>query len=316
MASKNLNCTCRLDFISVTNVFDSLEECDLAISGVVAFVPDGDRWAYLDKMSSRFKSVSGLMGWLRQVDSIYHLRLEMPGQFCKLVDQLPLCQYLESNRFRVTRLDIALDDYERRVSFEQVKAAGDGRNYRLVESFKSIESAVKRGADIVGTCYFGSSDKIVRFYNAQALHDIDADRWEMQLRNDISRSAFDQFLAEPESLASMLLGEIDFGTTGHHYDDFHRFDWWQSLIEDSGTVWRIPRTPYYPDLSRTIDWLNTSVAPTLAVLKQGLGERFDVFLSELCSGGYYRLKPYHHAWIGSLQDFEIDPIRLLKESNK
>jgi DNA relaxase NicK len=227
-----------------------------------------------------------------------------------------LCQYLESNGFRCTRLDIALDDYKRRVEFETVKAAGDSGHYRLVKSFKSIQSKICSEAGSVGTCYFGSSDKILRFYNAEFVHGIKADRWELQLRADIAQSAFDVYLSQVENLASMLVAEVDFGIFGKYYRDFVRFDWWESLIQDAGSVYSIPRSSYEPDLSRTILWLDTAVAPTLAVLRSGLGSQFNVFLNQLCNGGDNRLKPYHKKWIETIYESQIDVLKVLQECSK
>lgn len=316
MTVKNPSCMSRLDFISVTNIFESLDDCEEAITGVAVFVRDGDGWGYLQDRSTRFKSVAGLMGWIKKTDDWYHLRLELPGEFCKCVDQLSLCQYLDSKQFRCTRLDIALDDYKRRVDFNTVKAAGDSGSYMLVEYFKSIQSSILCGADPVGTCYFGNSDKILRFYNAQAVHGIEADRWELQLRSDIAQSAFDIYLDDSSYLPSLVVGAVDFGIRGSHYDKFTRFPWWESLIEDAGFPYPIPRTSYEPDLSRTIDWLNTAVAPSLLVLRNGLGSQFDTFLNQLCSRATSRLKPYQHEWIKTIQKSEIDVLKILQECSK
>lgn len=323
MFAKN-RCTYRLDYISATNVFNQLDECEAVLTAISAFVPNGERWAYLNpgRANKRLKSVSGLVGWLRlQPDGLCHLRIELPGQFCKSVEQIPLCQYLESNRFRITRLDVCLDDYVRRVNFETVKAAGDCGYYRLVSSFKSIQSAVMVGIDarenresLVGTCYFGNSDKILRFYNAEAVHGIEADRWELQLRNELAQSAFNVYLEDPTCLPTFVTGSVDFGTLGNHYDNFRRFQWWQSLIDEVGNAVPVPRTPYHPDLTRSIDWLARSVAPTLAVLRFGLGDcNFETLLSHICYQGFSRLKPYHRQWIEAIKESEIDVIKLVKD---
>lgn len=271
---------------------------------------------YLQSTSTRFKSVAGLIGWLKKTDGWYYLRLELPGEFCQLVEQQTLCQYLDFHQFRCTRLDIALDDYKRRVDFNTVKAAGDSGSYRLVEYFKSIQSSILCGAEPVGTCYFGNSDKITRFYNAEAVHGIEADRWELQLRADIAQSAFDIYLSDPDCLSSLVVGAVDFGIRGDYYRNFTRFPWWESLIEDAGFPYSIPRTSYEPDLSRTIDWLNTAVAPTVLILRDGLGSQFDIFLNQLCSRATGRLRPYQHEWIKTIQKSEIDVLKILQECSK
>lgn len=222
-------------------------------------------------------------------------------------------QQLEQQQFRCTRLDIALDDYKRRVDFKTVKEVGDAGYYRLVKFYKAIESSILPGADPVGTVYYGNSDKILRFYNAEAVHGIEADRWELQTRADVAQSAFNVYLNEPECLPTLVVGAVDFGVKGKHYYEFDRFHWWQSLIDDAGFARSIPRIPYEPDLSNTIDWLDTAVAPTLALLREGLGSRFDPLMIELCKGGYRRLKPYQHEWIQTIKKSEIDVFTILAE---
>jgi hypothetical protein len=306
----------RLDFISCTREFDTLDDIRTAIGWILSYANgDGvDRWEYLDdngRQSLRvLRSVSGLLGWQKVVKSEdgirYHLRLELPGQFCKVAYLIPLCHYLHRERFRITRLDICLDDYLRRVEFPLVKSAGDLGHYRLVESFKSIESAALIGDYLVGTCYFGKYDKVLRFYDAEFMHGIEADRWELQLRNDHARSAMALYLADPSCLAPIVVGSIDFGIPVDYYRQFRRFPWWQSLIDDASHAVSVSPGRYEPDLKRAIKWLSTSVAPTLAVLRDGLGSQFETLMIELCNDGSDRLKPYHREWIESIRLSQVD----------
>jgi Replication initiation factor len=314
MTPKNSSCQVRLDFISVTKYFDFRQECVEAIDKVLSFVPGGEGWAYDNDSRKTLKSVSGLLGQIKYVSGLYHLRLQLSGDFCKVAQQQSLCAYLEANDFNCTRLDICLDDYERRVKFETLKAIGEVGHYRLVQSFKVIQSTPTDGDSkaLVGTCYFGKSDKMYRFYNAQAVHGIDADRWELQLRNELAWATMAEYVNDPSCLSSFIVSEIDFGIGSEQYRDFVRFDWWQSLIDDVASARRIQREPYEPDLSRSIMWLDGAVAPTLAVLCNGLGSsKFEVLMNELCTRGNQRLKPYHRQFIQAIQQADLNVFDLL-----
>lgn len=296
----------RVDFLTFTCPLKTTAEFENFFEDVLKFSPEtARRWGFYGGSESRrfFRAVSGLVGSLRfdKKAGLYHFRGELSGAVCSVFDISALCAFLQERGVNFTRFDVALDDYCRRVSFDDVKSAGELRNYRLVNSYKVVESSVS-GSQLATTCYFGSSDRVVRFYNAEAVHDIVADRWELQLRNDLATSAVLAFLDDSDCLASLVVGSIDFGVRGTHYDRFTRFGWWQSLIDSVGGVTSTSADPYIPNLDRSIEWLDRSVSPLLAVLKQGMGDdRFFDLISDFADRADSRLKPYHHEFIAALR---------------
>jgi len=197
------------------------------------------------------------------------------------------------------------DDYTRRVSFSEVKRAGEEGNYKLVDSYKCIESSLTKGSPLVPTCYFGSSNKQLRFYDAETVHGLPADRWELQLRSDHARSVIDDYLKNSNQLGLFITGSVDFGE-GTRTENFKRFPWWESLIQDLGGAKRIELAVFNPCFEKSLAWLFSQVAPTLAVARQGYGQiKFMQLVEQVVSEGTKRLKPYHQAWITELKKEQV-----------
>ncbi len=302
------------DYFQGTCYLDHRSDVDECLDKICDFLPIGDSWSLVNKslfcgeqFTSSFRSIRGkLFGGLRHEVKHYKLLLQIPGTYwsqLEIENQIPLLELLKGYGFNMTRFDIALDDYARRVDFNTVKAAGEVGHYRLVNSYKCVESVIVRGSDLVPTCYFGSAHKMLRFYNAEVVHGREADRWELQLRGNHADSVISDFLENPDSLGRFLTGSVDFGyQKNSSWSSFQRFDWWESLRIDSQGSQKIILPPFKPCFERTERWLYDRVAPTLAVAFLGYGSQgFCSLIEDLILSGTSRLKPYHQQWIKELQ---------------
>lgn len=305
--------TVRFDYLQGTCFFPSSVELDQFLNQVADFLPLGDSWAFLgygfhsgETYNNSFKSVRGRFhGGIRPDSSGYKLLLHIPGSYFFQLDPnsfLPLCKFLTSSGFNFTRCDIALDDYSRRVSFDEVRRAGEDGNYKLVDSYKCIESKIVRDSDPVPTCYFGSSDKLLRFYNAELVHGIPADRWELQLRRSHAQSVISDYLEDQHCLGQFVTGAVDFGLVGDYWASFRRFDWWESIHSLVGGSLKATLPDFNPTFYKAEQWLFSQVSPTLAVAYSGYGsDRFSDLIVRLVEDGCKRLKPYHLKWIDELK---------------
>lgn len=289
----------RVDYVQGTITFSSLDLLVTFLDSASSFL--GVSWGWSSELT--FKSpVSGMYGRISYEDLIF-AQVFFPGHFCsQLQDQLFFVKFLIGSSFHVTRFDIALDDYSRRVSFDEVRRCGKNGLYALVETYKCVETGFKPIPETVPTCYFGIGDKMLRFYNAEVVHGILADRWELQLRNDWARVAVSDFLENPSRLASIVVSAVDFVEWDNvRRERSSRLDWWQSLIDDTEGEVRLSLPVYEPSLARMISWLNRQVAVSLAVLRAGLGrDAYHRYLDLLADRGESRFKDYHHAWVRDL----------------
>jgi Replication initiation factor len=278
-------------------------------------LPFGDRWSLTNssftcgqRFSVGFKSVGGLRGGYNLTPDGLDVLLQVQGSLLSSLgseDQYSLVLSLQDAGCRFTRCDIALDDYDRRVNSRYLRSLAFRGAYRLLDSFRIIESRITRGVPPVPTLYFGNSHKILRFYDAEFCHDIPADRWELQLRGTYPSLVIADYLANPNCLSSYVVGSIDFGhsPTGH-YRDFYRYSFWQSLIDEvaAGAPKKLKSSPLTPDIYRSMGWLSRQGGVILSTLHQGLQDSFSDWIDSVCRESSERMTSYHHQQAKFLQD--------------
>lgn len=312
--------TVALDYLRGTCYFKSSDLAETFLDRICEFLSISDRWsmcghsAFLgERYDQAFRSiVTKFSGGLRREKAGgYKLLLDLPGRFMSSVSSLPLVTFLVGNQFRFTRLDVALDDYDRRISFDDVRQAGESGNFLYLNYFEFLESSVHRGSPVVPTCYFGKSDKKIRFYNAEFVHDIKADRWELQLRGDWAKTVVSEYIDSPNCLGSLVVGFIDFGVSRLDYHCFDRFPWWESLRSDVD-LFSLPSLGVKDksSIEPMLDWLYSQVAPSLAVLYRGLPEDvFNSLIKDICDNGGDRFKSYHNDWVKHLKVHGLSEVK-------
>lgn len=327
--------SCRLDYIQGVFYVSSLPKLDywLFRLGLLLDCPDQYWWAEHglfsgESFSRAFYSCQGFRGGIRWDKSreAYKGILFISGDFLACLSdfkQFRLVKVLKRLRFQFTRVDIALDDWGRRINFDQVVSAGRLGLYRFCHSFDLRASKVSRSDQLVPTCYFGSdnSDKRLRFYDGEVVHSKPFDRWELQLRRSYASQVVSQFLVYGSSvLSSYVIGSIDFVDfipTSGLSRDYVRSNWWQAFLDAVAVEpLRVSCDASDPDLSQVLRWLKRQVAPTLAVLSEGLeSESFENYIRWLVADGQARIlnSDRHNALITRLQS--VDDSYLLNEVN-
>ena len=256
------------------------------------------------------KSPCGLLAIFKRSKDSLNCRLELQGSFfsgCKDV-YAPLHHFYKIKNANLTRLDLALDDYQSVITpLELYQICQDG-NFKFFQKYQLIESSL-RDSFSFSTLYFGSkskgSDKLLRIYQAQPLHDLDCIRWELQLRRSRAKVALDLILDSFDKdfeLASLIFGSVDFGTFGVNCtNSFKRFEWYQSLIDKLSAIPRKCTAPK-PDssLDTMIAWIRHSCSPSLGVLLRALGS--DRFVKFILDASITRMKPEHYSMINYIKE--------------
>lgn len=217
---------------------------------------------------------------------------------------------LDGWSFKPTRIDLALDDYTKSLTwqdFDNARRAGHAHGFkksRIVSSF----------GDVLGdgfTYYMGStgSDKLFRFYdkNVESHGETDAYRLEGQFRDDWCKSvwlcllAADTDLKFHEAIVNCVCDPIDF------YDDSTveniPLDWWASF-KKSVKAYGINLTSgrVVTSVEKSMEWFETSVETTLAVI-EGFCDRtttdFTEWLYKRIESGRSRLRSVHKNRIDS-----------------
>ena len=216
-----------------------------------------------------------------------------------------------------TRLDVALDDYEKSLNFEDILVAAEADNFALCHSAQFHKSK-KRGGDWGCSLIFGSSqsDKRVTFYDKSEESGglIDAYRLEVRFRNYKADKVFEQYVsyslenALSESsfyLAQVCVGSVDFldrSSGDKNLSRLPRLSWWQAFLNRVAEGVRVPSKRRQMSVERSINWIFHSVAPTLAVLRHVLGvSAYNDMLQEFQKSGEIRLSKYHWQLINIYQ---------------
>lgn len=189
--------------------------------------------------------------------------------------------------FDATRFDAAIDDYNKIVSFEQVKAAIAAGNVAGARKFTYMDS-FDLDAEAHGlTIYMGSpkSDKMTRMYDkfVQSNGEIDAIRWETQFRRYKANVAFHGWLeTDGENyISSLVMGAIDFvdrSSGDKNLDRLPRLHWWEEMIHFVGEGVKIPCKKVVASLQKSVKWIEHQVSQTLAIIQESHPEEFPLFL--------------------------------------
>jgi hypothetical protein len=214
---------------------------------------------------------------------------------------------------KCNRLDIALDDYARRITPIQLDELLTANPDYLChgKSFEGVYHFDRKTRQKVQTTYVGSrkSDCFHRVYDALPVHDKDAIRWELQAKRKPAHTIYQGFCTIQfdggdnchfDIASSLMLGQFVVGCVDFRYCDGDRLsrrtrlEFWQSFVDEVGASAR-PTPPSIRDcLQRTKAWLDNQVAPMLAVIEQIMGAgRFRQYVDSLCASGVSRHRTRH-----------------------
>lgn len=217
---------------------------------------------------------------------------------------------LEESDSRITRIDMALDDYQRTITFEQLHEVQDKDNYSGFSTC-GISASKKRGCARGNTYYFGSrnSGNFLRIYDkaVETNGEIDAIRLELESKQGRAEQVgkMIQTIGYNEQQLKQLFLDLITGcvnfierrTDTTNLDRMKRLDWWQQFLD---FVAAVPLKFSLPKPERTLDktrtWMNRQVCTSLAMIREVYGERqFQQFIRQLLSDGFHRFTTYHKA---------------------
>jgi hypothetical protein len=193
-----------------------------------------------------------------------------------------------------TKIDIALDDYARRVPIEEIERAYKAREvcgFRLGQRqnpkrWKGEHLLPIGDSFDLGRRGGNGSGRSLKIYDKtlESHGEIDAIRWELKLSGERAQTAFECLASSftDESLvrkmAGFLGGCVDFKTDPDetHLDRRPRLHWWESLLSILGSA-RLVVSRVVPPLQRTLLYLRQTYAKKLAlarVIVDGIGGDF------------------------------------------
>lgn len=306
---------------------DAFLEFIEGFTGQNLFREPGKPWVCGITFSNSATSVEGIrVGWNEpegDSDQLGHLIVSIPGAVLSRMEGRDVWRMLSGMTnvwgFAATRIDIALDDYSKSISPEQVILACKSRfGVGFVKS-NDVGNHENKGF----TVYMGSpsSDKRMVYYNKEVESEgkLSCYRWELRLKDDLAKSAVRDYTSiEPEAfealsakyLAGCVVGAIDFrdrsaAPSEKNLSRLPRLDWWQSLVDRVGAEIKHSRARVVKSLDKTLTWVHRQVAKSLYVVRQVLTpKRFYSWLSEELTYAGENLSAWHEHLITQYKDEE------------
>ncbi len=233
------------------------------------------------------------------------LKCAMSSKVLSRVSMRRLYEFLATrDDVDVHRFDVALDDMRRVVELDVVESAARLGDYFDVNYVAIIESG-NRGCDRGKTVYFGSpsSDKRMRVYDKtiESKSARDCIRWEVEYRRKKAFAAYAAWFGAMSNgdehassvLRNLVIGAVDFRDRSDDDKNRERCDplgWWVAMkgrVNALGIKIRVAITP--PSLQKSIDWVRSQVAQSVAAISVVLGSDFGGFMDEIVSDGKARL---------------------------
>lgn len=238
-------------------------------------------------------SVKGVRWWFDSCKDgqTAHLLLSLPGQVCSSVDVRvirDLSIFLrEVFAFKVTRLDIALDDFGKRLTFDQLMSATQKEDFAVIRSMTPIFTK-RRSRGLTGwTFQLGSrsSDKCGRIYEKEMESDGESSsiRFEAEFHDEMAHSVWLEWISiedeyfedvSPSYLAGKVVGIAEFvdrSGSKRHIKKMKRLPWWEVFLADVGVHLRHSIKRASTSLKRAMKWVEKQVFPSLAALRKVLG---------------------------------------------
>jgi len=203
-----------------------------------------------------------------------------------------IAKYLRLSGFNCSRLDLTVDDFEKRLKKETVLRAIRANNRAKFRKQKYDDSLSEEGG---WTIYFGKreSARFTRLYDkdAESKGKIKSTRLETQFNAKTANIVLDKWLdISPEYLGDdweeasakyifkSVVGSIDFVDRASNPEEknikrLKRLGWWQRFCDlAQGTIYHTAPTPKQ-SLQKAVGWMKRSVMKSMKCVLEAFGEQ-------------------------------------------
>jgi len=274
------------------------------------FAPDSGYWFCGRSFDHhRISDRQARIAWNCIPDYDCDVFLMLPAKFLAGVDSVSLLQKflrdLTQYRFKPTRIDLAIDDYTKSLSWHHFDDAFDAGYAHGFQDVDPHQPKSKR-KDCGFTYYMGSrsSDKFHRFYDksVESNGEIDAFRLEGQYKDGWAKSIFQCLLSASDDvefhqrIVDCICSPIDFYQVNEDGEKIF-LDWWVSFKElvKAGSA-SINCGRLKMSIEDSINWVETTVETTLANIESfmdRIGGDFAEWLNNRLESGRKRLRSVH-----------------------
>lgn len=278
--------TAKIDWISLSFKVDGNRRLDKLIDTIQELLQVSiffDKYRLDDDFSGRYKTYSGSLGVTfgnSSFDNNYvcNARLTLPGEFLANRKEWHVKRVMRRlyNDFgaRCTRIDLAVDDYNRQLSHQTIVDATKNKEGIGFNCGKTIDSYGTNNDGITVYCGSRRSPKFARFYQKDGF-----DRFEIEYKQHYASSVFVDYLADTTPDSSYLLSSILRSSISFAYKPDCNLsrsverEWWVNFRDRiTGQFRKVAVSKPRPSLDRTLKWIHRSVSKSLLLMRQALGE--------------------------------------------
>lgn len=265
-----------------------------------------------------YKCPSGSLYLETTIETGVRCRLALSGKACSRANPELLLHFVrilnsQIPDLRCSRIDLALDDFDKSLPYELLLQAIKDKNYTGFKSKKHIGDFELDGA---WTIYLGSreSEQFTRIYNKsiESKGLIDSYRWESELKDKKSQYVFNLLCqavtveAASRVVQEHIFGSVDFiDRNQKNLCRCKRLGWWESWLKLVGQAPKkisVPRPP--TSVENKVAWMLRQVAKSLSIINIAFGsDEFSIFLEGLIQSGSDRLRRYDYLLIQEYMDF-------------
>ena len=241
-------------------------------------------------------------------EEVVKLWFSIPGKPLARVDDLTtlrgLSSILSPYEFKITRLDLAIDDYEKTLTFEYMDQMKRGKRFVGNPNIQQIGCSYEPG----WTVYIGHrrSAAYGRLYDKSFESGglIDAYRLEEEFKGNVAHEHYMNLQAvafNSETIAAYIVEAVTGAIRIVDGSNAEKYlcgvdPVWQGFLNhvQSKGGFRVPQPRRESSLSKTMQWLERSVKASLATVKQALGhERFKSYFDKLMKDGKASMSTKH-----------------------
>ena len=252
-----------------------------------------------------YRGSLGCLYMFRRTERGTRYRLSLSGKACSRVPLDLLLRFFEVIHHNnvdlvCSRMDICLDDYSKKLTFDNLCAALDSKNYSGFRGGRSVRNHDDSGG---WTVYLGSreSNHFVRVYNkaAESKGRIDAIRWESEFKSDKADYIFRKLALQKTSVAAVahlelyVFGNFDFIYKNQkNLERCDRLTWWEDFLAWVGFGRaKILVVKAKTSIESRVIWIKKQVEKSLALLSRAFGsDDFQLFMDERVASGSQRLR--------------------------
>lgn len=245
------------------------------------------------------------------------VHLEMSGSGCREYEEnfttamnwTEFFKYVIGYNMQVTRLDLALDDFDGRFKLRQIKnKIVTGCVVSPFKKGRSFEEYLLHDGALIGnTIYFGKGDVVIRFYDKYQErinkgYEIDEQlktwqRTEVQIRHERATQAVKLMAHNPDGIGFFIAGvlkrylKFKIKGTDTNRSRWNDCRWWTNFLSEAETV-KLTQVAPEKSILRTKDWLDTQVAGSLATVYEAVGND-DIFTDYMLALGKSKMTDEH-----------------------